>query len=375
MKTKHILLLLLLLLPLSVKAASISITCDESEVTPDTEISCKIKANDEYTSGATGSISVENGSIESFKKNNCVIGEVSNSSFECIGDMKANSNLIITYKIKVDSVGKTIIKINNATIIDKNWNNPSVSNTQVEITVKEEDPEDDPDDDYEDDDDYNDDYDDYFDDDDYYDDNDDDYYDDDYDDDDNDGYFEFDDDDDYFYFDGYFDYDDDCDEDDEDCYYDDDDDYCDEDDEDCYYDDDDYCDEDDEDCNADNSKKQSSNKKNKKEHHGIKSLTIEGIDFKFQENKYEYVIDYKGSLKKAIFNYTTYSKDDVVNISNNELKNGTNSIVVEFVYKDQSVKYFITINKNPNLILSLVLLASCVVLVLASLIFYKKHKN
>ena len=83
------------------------------------------------------------------------------------------------------------------------------------------------------------------------------------------------------------------------------------------------------------------------EEHGIKSLTIEGIEFNFDPNRYNYNINYTGSISTITFNYVTFSENDEISISNNKLVDGENNIVVECKYNDSTIKYNFTIYKAP----------------------------
>ena len=116
--------------------------------------------------------------------------------------------------------------------------------------------------------------------------------------------------------------------------------------------------------------------------HGIKSLSIDGVDFNFNYETCDYNIDYNGDLDKLDFKYTTFSDSDVVEISDSTLKEGKNNIVVLCKNEGLLLKYNITVNKNSkkdafnNNIMIIILSAIGVVVIgIISFILIKKRNK
>ena len=118
MKKNYLLLLLLLLIPFSVKAeASMTVTCDQTNVDPNATVTCEAKVFDSVVSGGEGTIVVDNGTLKSITPLYCAVGEAEGDHFSCIDEIVSATATIVRFEVQTASSGSTTISINNAKVV------------------------------------------------------------------------------------------------------------------------------------------------------------------------------------------------------------------------------------------------------------------
>ncbi len=118
MKKNYLLLLLLLLIPFAVKAeASMTVTCDQTNVDPNSTVTCEAKVFDSVVSGGEGTIVVDNGTLKSITPLYCAVGEAEGDHFSCIDEIVSATATIVRFEAQTASSGQTTISINNAKVV------------------------------------------------------------------------------------------------------------------------------------------------------------------------------------------------------------------------------------------------------------------
>lgn len=137
MKKKIILLLLLVVvLPISAKAATLEMSCASSTINVGDSVRCVITGKDSMVSGGSGKVSVSNGSITNREKIHCAAPSITDE-FSCYDEMVENKIDIVAYTFKSSSAGTMTITVSDATVVDANFDQVSVSNITKKITVKQ----------------------------------------------------------------------------------------------------------------------------------------------------------------------------------------------------------------------------------------------
>ncbi|MBE6158467.1 MAG: hypothetical protein E7159_01420 [Firmicutes bacterium] len=118
MKKNYLLLLLLILIPFTVKAeASMTVTCDQTNVDPNATVTCEAKVFDRIVSGGEGTIVVDNGTLKSITPLFCAVGEAEGDHFACIDEIVSTTATIVRFEVQTASSGSTTISINNAKVV------------------------------------------------------------------------------------------------------------------------------------------------------------------------------------------------------------------------------------------------------------------
>ena len=135
---KKLLILIYLLFPIGVSAASVNIVCDKAKVEEGATVVCSVIAKDTKVSGASGTVTVTGGSVESVTKvSKCEIGSVSATGFECIDTEKDGSLTIASYTVKVGLSGKMTFKVSSALVVGTDFDTINVSDASVTVDIIE----------------------------------------------------------------------------------------------------------------------------------------------------------------------------------------------------------------------------------------------
>jgi len=82
----------------------------------------------------------------------------------------------------------------------------------------------------------------------------------------------------------------------------------------------------------------------------LKNLIIDGIEFEFNKNTYEYTIEVENSIDKLILNYETEDKNaKVEKVSNDELVVGENKIELIVTNEDSKTTYILNIIRKDKI--------------------------
>ena len=136
-KTHIIIIILLLLVPINIKAASMSISCDNLNPEANQIVRCSVNISDTEVSGGEGTVQITNGTIRSVIKNSCSQGEATTSSFTCVDEVRNGSMSLVTYVIEVGNSETTVFSITGAKVVGYDFATISTSVPSANISIKE----------------------------------------------------------------------------------------------------------------------------------------------------------------------------------------------------------------------------------------------
>jgi hypothetical protein len=139
MKKRILILLALILIPISANAASMNISCTSGSIAVGGTVKCSIKGQAPYIGGGEGKIDISGGTIESYSVGTCVtLGSdaVSKSEFTCVNEMNPNSVTFVTYVLKADKPGTMTFTVSDASIVaGQNFDTVNIGTLSKNISV------------------------------------------------------------------------------------------------------------------------------------------------------------------------------------------------------------------------------------------------